>query len=558
MVLGLVLLGISLSLWGQEPPPNTGKLSWNLWTEATAARSARAAGEEVQEATVLLYTTDPVTEEELHRLEAEGYVVEGALGRLVLVRATLDLFVDDEHGIDRMEFISSATLPLPSIAHEATNFPVRTDGTPVIQAPALWEQGFRGSGTKIAIIDLGYDLDNPVLRGLNPRYYLIVPGGVSVGTYRALEGEVGAIADHGTACALIVADVAPEAELYLLSYPERTGWQGWLFALEFAVRELQVDVVCSAVSPATPTCHADGTGEIHSRIDEILRGTDSLLCVAAGNWAQGSGSDRWYYGGVFRDDDGNFYADFTPDSTDTEDRNTLAFRGRAGDQVLVILEWDDWASDVKSYDLNLFVHHAGFWGNPRGQVGISLTTQFQGTTRPTEAIWMILPFTGSYVISIEDAAARWHGQPVRPVSFNLYVYNVSGAFPYVEHHSSCGSLREVATSANPQVIVVGAVSVDGLTIRPYSSRGPTADGRAKPDVYCPDGVTGAVYPHFYGTSAAAPYAAGAVSLIRSANPTLSPAEVRELLQQNTVVMTDGCENPICVLDLRLAIQALAE
>lgn len=231
MVLALVLLGTSLGLWGQEPPPDTGKLSWSLWTGATAARASRAMGEEVSEATVLLYTSDPVTEEELHRLEAEGYVVEGALGRLVLVRAPLDLFVDEEHGIERMEFISSATFPLPSITDADSHLSARTEGTPVIQAPALWEQGFRGAGTRIAIIDLGYDLDNSLLRSLNPHYYLVVPGGALVGAYQALEGEVAAIGDHGTACALIVADVAPEAELYLLSYPEKAGWQGWLFAL---------------------------------------------------------------------------------------------------------------------------------------------------------------------------------------------------------------------------------------------------------------------------------------------------------------------------------------
>lgn len=48
---------------------------------------------------------------------------------------------------------------------------------------------------------------------------------------------------------------------------------------------------------------------------------------------------------------------------------------------------------------------------------------------------------------------------------------------------------------------------------------------------------------FSGTSAAAPQLAGICALIKQANPKLSPAEVRKILQQTAHDVTEGCTNP---------------
>ncbi len=74
----------------------------------------------------------------------------------------------------------------------------------------------------------------------------------------------------------------------------------------------------------------------------------------------------------------------------------------------------------------------------------------------------------------------------------------------------------------------------------YSSRGPTTDGRFKPELVAPSGVSTVSYGEsedFYGysgTSAAAPHVTGAAALIKSANPSFSRDDLWDALIAATV------------------------
>jgi len=98
-----------------------------------------------------------------------------------------------------------------------------------------------------------------------------------------------------------------------------------------------------------------------------------------------------------------------------------------------------------------------------------------------------------------------------------------------------------------EVITIGA-STDDDRIASFSSRGPTKDGRTKPDVVFPGvGIVacraagtymgtpaGERYTEASGTSMATPHAAGVAALLLEAQPSLTPAEIKARFQRAAV------------------------
>ena len=108
---------------------------------------------------------------------------------------------------------------------------------------------------------------------------------------------------------------------------------------------------------------------------------------------------------------------------------------------------------------------------------------------------------------------------------------------------------------------------DGIWLAAFSSRGPTIDGRTKPDVVAP-GVsvrsaqsgTSAGYVTYSGTSMATPYVAGAVALALDAAPGLSPDAVRAALMGTAVDRgATGTDNEwgAGLIDVRAFVDAAA-
>jgi len=102
-----------------------------------------------------------------------------------------------------------------------------------------------------------------------------------------------------------------------------------------------------------------------------------------------------------------------------------------------------------------------------------------------------------------------------------------------ERNTDWGTISTPADGFN--VLAIGAVNDQGI-IESYSSPGPTADGRIKPDV-CAKSRNFSAYPTSYdyyaflsGTSLSAPIVTGTVALIISANPGLNSFEIIEALK----------------------------
>ena len=95
------------------------------------------------------------------------------------------------------------------------------------------------------------------------------------------------------------------------------------------------------------------------------------------------------------------------------------------------------------------------------------------------------------------------------------------------------------------VIACGAVDSDG-NIASFSSQGPTADGRIKPEVcalgvstYCAGVNSTSAYRYENGTSLATPLVAGAAACVLQAHPDWTPQQVREAL----MMTASDPENP---------------
>jgi subtilisin family serine protease len=88
---------------------------------------------------------------------------------------------------------------------------------------------------------------------------------------------------------------------------------------------------------------------------------------------------------------------------------------------------------------------------------------------------------------------------------------------------------------------VGAVNWADDVLEPYSSQGPTADGRIKPDLAAPSVVDSASYAPeaFDGTSAATPHVAGAAALVLQAFPDFTPADIAQFLQERAEDLGDA-------------------
>ena len=375
-----------------------------------------------------------------------------------------------------------------------------SEGGWLINAYDNYFVGVRGKGVKVAIVDVGFRGADE-MPGEMPASWLYLD--------YTDEGMYAGDSFHGTACSEIIHDMAQGAELYLFKV-------GNLVDLENAKDRCiqnRVDIISHSLG-WFGTGIGDGRG-IACDIVNDAADNDILWVNSAGNDAKS------HYFGFWSDYDSDGWHNFG-----SEDE-VLSFEAEKGDEIRVFLTWNDWPTSRENYDLYLdFVNSSGDL-----QI-VTESTDRQNVSGgiPVESIEYEIERSGDYGISVRSVDARPRRIKIWSLNHDFEEFSVA--------ENSIGSPADARGAMS-----VGAVHFnfyDLGIVADYSSRGPTTDGRFKPELVAPSGVSTVSYGEsedFYGysgTSAAAPHVTGAAALIKSANPSFSRDDLWDALIAATV------------------------
>jgi subtilisin family serine protease len=372
--------------------------------------------------------------------------------------------------------------------------PRTTEGVLPTGALLLQSAGWRGQNVKIAIIDLGFA---GLSRALDSK---VIKREVIVDTqdYTGEGLEVGTA--HGTGVAEIVHAMAPQAWLYLKKVADEIDLSN---AVDDAIAQ-GVQIINYSVGVANAN-FGDGTG-IVAAIADRARAHGILWVNAAGNHAQ----SHWM--GPFSDRNFNNWLEFAPG------REELLIKVDFPSSIQLYLTWDDWPRTAQDFDLFLY--------DAQGRLVASSQNYQTGFEEPTEQIEYVAWAPGVY-------RARVLARRVFRTNIRLKIFNLSQQ--PIEPNVPAGSILTPADARG--AFAVGAISVrswkDGPQ-EPFSSQGPTSDGRIKPDIAGPDGVSSFTLTYFSGTSASAPHVAGAAALLLSQHPEWTADQLESALEAQAV------------------------
>ena len=413
--------------------------------------------------------------------------------------------VSEQPGVIRVREI----VPPEDALGDFTSQGVQAHGAPV------WHQaGLSGQGISVGVIDGNFGF-----RDFRDLIGTELPTPAGVRCYPEVGRSTGNLADcehtdrgsaHGTVVAEAVVDIAPEVALYIaspLSGGDTNDAVDWMVS-----QGVSVIVRSESTGFDGP---GDGTSPYSNSplktVDRAVNG-GVVWVNSAGNYAQ----QTWFGPPVIGFLD---IVDFF--GNDSGNEMTL----EVGDAIAVDLRWDDrWGGATSDFDVCIF--HRDIFGI--GECNFDLQAGGDGHV-PSEYLRYRAVTDGVYevVVFYESGSV--------PAWIQLVVYGVDS----IEHYTGHGSITNPAESAKPGMLAVGAAPwFDVHTIQPFSSRGPTPDGRVKPEVVGADCGETALRPlreqryGFCGTSQAAPHVAGMAALVRQRFPEYSPVQVADYLKDH--------------------------
>ncbi|MFC1839531.1 S8 family serine peptidase [Thermodesulfobacteriota bacterium] len=473
-------------------------------------------------------------------------------GRIIRKRRNLmavEIPVDRiEQLVEENDAIARARFPFKLYPHGDVS-----EGVEITNADIFHDTVYKGSGVKVAVIDVGFmGLTEAIENG-------DLPENVVQYDFSGLGLETEYV--HGTGCAEIIHDMAPDAELHLIKLGDET--ETWELK-DYCVNN-EIDIISWSLG-TFGSGPGNGTGPLDEVFDEI-REAGVLAVASAGNSGNFSIEEEGetytlgsHWEGTFYDSDDDLWHEFDkdisysvynvigayPDWNDEGESET--------DEVTILMRWDDWAGTGIDYDLTLFTHNPS---DPE-DFEIEEISWASQEVDPETGIQYAPPM--EYIsVDIRDwesfryfsiVITRWDEGDPTGINLELYLGGTSAFLPFTSTEAIAMSSSSITEPADAEsVLAVGAIDYMNWAEGPqedFSSQGPTNDwngspARIKPDIMGPDGVTTFAYTDlkdspFFGTSAAAPHVAGLAALILSAEPDLTVDELQRFIESTAIDM----------------------
>jgi len=396
---------------------------------------------------------------------------------------------------------------------------VMTEGDHIIRADLVRSTyDVSGAGVSVGVISDG-------VGGLADSQTSGDLGSVDTSTCNMVADAPTSSGSEGTAMLEIVHDIAPGAQLYFGHFVTADGMGTTLdFNAAVSCLAAHTDVVVDDIGWIN-VGHYDGTSSVSANTSSALNLAGNPIrsySTSAANFALN------HYRGVFVDDNSGYHNHLFQSSIDTTDyfglgpqMYDLMYLG-AGGTGYIALQWgDSWSGYTNDYDLGLFGETAGTY--------VAVSTTLDSTTgHPIEEIAYTNPGAAGWF----DIVIQKHSGSAS--TLDMYVL---GGYAFGSatgpHHNYNTISHSVPNQSDAGGGVISAGAIDAAdsghdTIEFFSSQGPTADSRIKPDVTGIDGVTvtgnGGFGSPFYGTSAAAPHVAGEAALLLQCRPDLKKGE----------------------------------
>jgi subtilisin family serine protease len=382
----------------------------------------------------------------------------------------------------------------------------------VLRAQEWLDRGYDGEGLKIAIFDVQWfnteegwheaELGDYSTQDCFAHRSCELPMDTLRPRYSF---EVGS---HGVACAEVVRDLAPAAELFLVRVNGLTTLEN---ASQWAARN-DIDLVSMSLSFFNESFY-DGTGPLNAAVAPIAA-EGGLLVTSAGNYAMEHWSEPWNDLNLDGFHDFPWGYSYLP-----------IYYGEGGQRLQ--LTWNDYAN-CGDADIDLYLYNDE--GELLGRSNIRQSTDGD-SCGPVERINFTMQEEGWTYLLVQLV----HGDP--RLEFDVMSRNGE-----VWQSMAGSSLTDPGSAAD--VFTVGAVRADGYATNgpeSFSSHGPSHAGLPKPDIAGPDGLTSSIYGPvgFYGTSAATPAVTGALALVMSAFPEKSPREAADWLAAHAASERSG-------------------